>query len=329
MAELDAAIGAMGDEQGGRAARGRTGIVPIGDQVRAVAADTVQRLAELEQTMAQAVAEGRMVIEVDPVAVVDSPWRDRHEENLADPAFVELQKSLVRNSQLVPVGLRRRHGREDAYEIVYGHRRVRAARALGMKVKAVMIEVDDRALISAMLVENAARKDLSPVERGRAYRRILQAGLHDRQGLAEILAVSPQQVSNLTKLAEIPDAVLELVGDWRGLSINEGQRLVAALAGCSGLIPDDLAERVRASRATPSVRARMLTNGLKEGDNTLSDREGIVLRARDGRRLARLSRSGRQIILRFQPDLDATKVETLARRLADLWSELEEDRSRT
>ena len=323
MAELDAAIGAMGDEQIAQRARGRSGVVPIGDQVRAVAGDTLQRLAELERTMATAAAEGRMVIEVDATAIDDSAWRDRQEEHPSDPAFMELQHSLTKSGQLVPVGLRPSRDHANRYEIVYGHRRVRAARLAGLKVKAVMIEGDDRALIGAMLIENAARKDLSPVERGRAYRRILQAEIYDRRALADVLAVSPQQVSNLVTLADIPDPVLELIGDWRSLSINEGQRLAGALARREGSIPDHLAERVRTSKASASARARMLTIGIKEGDATLPNRDGLVLRARDGRRLARLSRSGRQIILRFQPDLDVAKVEQLARRLADLWAELE------
>jgi ParB family chromosome partitioning protein len=273
--------------------------------------------------MAEAVAQGRMVIEVDPSAIVDSAWRDRHVETLADPAFLELQDSVVRNGQLVPVGLRRRSEGEDVYEIVYGHRRVSVARARGLKVKAVLINGDDRRLISAMLVENAARKDLSPVERGRAYRRILDAGLYDRQELGSILGVSAQQISNLTRLADIPDQVLELIGDWRTLSINEGQRLAAALTASGGVVPGELAHRVRTSKLAVAARARMLTNGLKDGRGIAVERSGIVLRAHDGRRLARLSRSGRQLVLRFQPDLDADRIERLAKRLADLWTELD------
>jgi ParB family chromosome partitioning protein len=115
------------------------------------------------------------VIEVAPAEIADSAHRDRDERAFGDAAFLELVASIRDEGQIAPVALRRLPA--GGYETVFGHRRVRACRTLGRKVRAVVLDGDDKALVRRMLVENAVRRDLSPIEKARAWQRLLASGL--------------------------------------------------------------------------------------------------------------------------------------------------------
>jgi hypothetical protein len=76
------------------------------------------------------------------------------------------------------------------------------------------------------------------------------------------LQVTPQQVSNVTALAALPQGLLELVGDWRELGINAGRRLLAAWETAGRVLPPELGERIRASGGGSAKRAQLLTRAL-------------------------------------------------------------------
>lgn len=324
--ELDAAILGLGRQRRAparaAAAPRRTPLVPISAEIAKVGEQTAAAYAELKAEVEAAVSAGRMVVDVDPALIADSAWRDRADSAFADEAFLALCQSLREHGQLNPVGLRRATTPDGAerYEIVFGHRRVRAARALGSKVKAVLLGADDRTLIARMLVENAIRTDLSPWEKAQHYRRLLDEGVFSRTELARLLAVSPQEISNVLALAELPEEVAALLGDPRQLGINAGQRLLAALRG-HGRVPAEIAERVQALPADPKLRAARLASWLASAKNP-NDGASLVIRDRHGRRYGRLSRSGRQLLIRFQPGLDEAVLERLARRIPELYEEL-------
>lgn len=72
------------------------------------------------------------------------------------------------------------------WEIVFGHRRLRAAKEAGLEViPATVRELTDQEVVEAALLENAQRDDVHPLEQAEALRQ-----LHDRHGLStEELAV--------------------------------------------------------------------------------------------------------------------------------------------
>ncbi|MEO1018841.1 MAG: ParB/RepB/Spo0J family partition protein, partial [Pseudomonadota bacterium] len=287
-AELDAAILGMRDQrqESGTRRRRSVGVVPISDQVRAVAQATGQAYDELKAEFERAVQEGRMVAEIDPGQIVDSAYRDRDDRAFQDDSFLRLQTSIAKRGQLTPVALRQQSRDPDRYEVVFGHRRVRACRALGIKAKAVVIEADDRELVAGMLIENAVREDLSPIEKARHYRQLLDAKLYSRAELAAVLEVTPQQISNLASLTELPDYVLDLLGDVRELAINPGRDLLAALREMSGKIPTSLADAVREETGDANQKARFLTRSLRSTPNvrTPDNDKGVVIRDAHGRK---------------------------------------------
>ncbi len=97
---------------------------------------------ERDRLLAQVEAGG--VIEVDPAAVDPSPLPDRLPDDDAS-AFEALKRSLAEEGQKVPVELRRHPAKPGRYyQLVYGHRRWRAAQELGIRLKAIVGDLDDR-----------------------------------------------------------------------------------------------------------------------------------------------------------------------------------------
>lgn len=318
--ELDEAIMGLRRERGNTTRRGSP--VPIGAQVRAVATHTSAAYTELKEKFDAAVADGRMVVLIDTSKVDETAFRDRDEAGFGDEAFSRLQTDIAANGQIAPVALRTSPKDNDRYEVIFGHRRVRACRSLGKDVRAIILDADDNAVLHRMLVENALREDISPLEKARHYKRVLDLGLTDRRGLAETLRVSPQQISNITALAAIPEECLSLLGDWRKLSIGSGKSLLSALKAANFEIPETMRERVLDVKGDANRRAQILIRGLAAPEVATKEPDaGIEIKDRFGRRYGLLTRSGAQWIIRFQPGLSESAIRRIAKQVPEIYEQ--------
>ena len=72
-----------------------------------------------------------------------------------------LKKLISDEGQKIPIQVRKHPSAPGRYQIVYGHRRWRACRDLGIKIKAISLELSDSELVVAQGIENAARQELS------------------------------------------------------------------------------------------------------------------------------------------------------------------------
>lgn len=116
------------------------------------------------------------------------------------------------------------------YQIVAGERRWRAAKLAGLEMVPVLLkETSPKGMLEMALVENVQRTDLNPVERAKAFQRLMEEfGLSSGE-VAGRIGKSPAYVSNTMRLLTLPDAVKD--GLISGL-ISEGH--ARALLG----IPD-------------------------------------------------------------------------------------------
>jgi ParB family chromosome partitioning protein len=150
------------------------------------------------------------------------------------------------------------------YELIAGERRWRAARLAKLEeVPAVVRHHGDAASLELALIENMAREDLSPVEEGRACAALVEELGLTREEVGLRVGRSRVAVSNLMRLLELPDEVLELIerrelseGHGRALLTVEehGQRRSLARAAAAGQWSvRELEARARAlrERATP------------------------------------------------------------------------------
>lgn len=113
------------------------------------------------------------------------------------------------------------------YQIIAGERRWRASKIVGLKVVPVVIkETTPKGMLEMAIVENVQRTDLNPIERGKAFNRLMNEFNLTNSEIAGRIAKSPAYVSNSLRLLDLPDALKDgLIGEL----ITEGH--ARALAG--------------------------------------------------------------------------------------------------
>jgi ParB family chromosome partitioning protein len=112
-----------------------------------------------------------------PLESIVEPPRERRLRDVEDDADLEtLVESLRAHGLLHPIGVR--PAVDGNFEVIYGSRRVAAARWLGWRViqASLHLDLDDEPALVAGLAENLHRKDLAPRERAAALR--LLARIH-------------------------------------------------------------------------------------------------------------------------------------------------------
>jgi ParB family chromosome partitioning protein len=117
--------------------------------------------------------------EIDPALIDPSPFPDRLPDDASED-FDALKRAIEEDGQQVPIALRRHPAEAGRYQIIYGHRRWRAAKELDRRVRAFVTEVDDRQLVIAQGVENTARQDLTWIEKALFAARMDEAGAKAR-----------------------------------------------------------------------------------------------------------------------------------------------------
>ena len=112
------------------------------------------------------------------------------------------------------------------YELVAGERRLRAARMAELEtVPALVRDTEDGERLELALAENMAREDLNPVEEARACATLVDDLGLTKEDVGRRVGRSRVAVSNLIRLLDLPDEVLELI-ESGGLSEGHGRALL-------------------------------------------------------------------------------------------------------
>lgn len=236
-----------------------------------------------------------MAIEqVEPARCVLWQFHERFGDELNGESCKELISSIKRHGQRHPVLGRRVPGAPGtSIELIYGGRRLFAAAQLGVKLLVDVQELNDRAGIVEMEIENRLRADISPYERGMSYRRWLNARLFSSQSeLAREIGVSEAQISRLLRYAELPAA---LVGAFDAVQSIREEWAVALAKVCQDPTrrPGALRRAREISqgerRYPPQVVFRRLASGVR-----LTGREGVrsrdeVVKSQSGKPMYRIA----------------------------------------
>lgn len=114
----------------------------------------------------------------------------------------ELSVSIRDHGLQQPIVVRPKDGR---YEIVAGERRFMACRLLGRKtVETIIRELGDAEAYELTIIENAQRKDLSPMEEAEAFKRLQEAG-YTQQRIADMVGKTQSYVAHKLRLLSLPD----------------------------------------------------------------------------------------------------------------------------
>jgi len=182
--------------------------------IRGASKSMIRSVSELAR-QADAYLEGEQVVELDPTAIDGSFVVDRIDSNPVE--YAELLEAIRANGQNSPILVRPHPKADGRYMIVFGHRRVRVARDLGRKVRAVVKTIDDKAHVIAQGQENSARASLSFVEKAAFATRLEELG-YERDVISSALAANAAAVSKMVSVGtRIPGGVIQKIGSAPGV----------------------------------------------------------------------------------------------------------------
>lgn len=150
-------------------------------------------------------------IPLAPSRLLDSPTNPRTRFN--DKTLAELAESIKSQGVMQPVVVRP-GPKKDTYELVFGHRRTRAARLAGLEfIPGIVRELSDEQAAVAQIHENLEREDVSPLEEAEGFQRLLREfNVPVRQVLADC-GKSKSYVYGRLKLLNLCDEVRAAMDD--------------------------------------------------------------------------------------------------------------------
>jgi ParB family transcriptional regulator, chromosome partitioning protein len=157
-----------------------------------------------------------------------------------------LVESVRQHGLLQPILVRPVFGETNAYEIVAGERRWRAAQKAQLhEVPVVVRPLDNLEALQLALVENLQRSDLSPIDEASGFERLRSEFNQTQEEIADRVGKSRSHVANILRLLDLPAGVQEMIRRDE-LSFGHGRALLA--------FPDPSAMAERAIKEKLSVR---------------------------------------------------------------------------
>jgi ParB family chromosome partitioning protein len=140
-------------------------------------------------------------------------------------SLVDLVDSIREHGILEPLVIAKTPA---GYQIIAGERRWRAARLASLKtVPCIVRETSPRGMLEMAIVENVQRTDLNPIDRAKAFERLLSEFGLTNSDVAQRIGKSPAYVSNSLRLLTLPDALKD--GLLSGLITEGHARALAAV----------------------------------------------------------------------------------------------------
>src|SRR6202453_1267240 len=176
-----------------------------------------------------------------------------------DSELDELAASIKERGIIQPIVVRAISGVADAYEIIAGERRWRAAQRAGLhEIPVIIVEAGDREALEIAIVENVQRADLNALEEAAGYAQLGADYGYSHGDIARVVGKSRSHVANTFRLTNLPEHTRSLLA---GGQISAGHaRALLAVAH-----PDALADRIVAQGLTVRDIERFGENPGKTG----------------------------------------------------------------
>jgi ParB family transcriptional regulator, chromosome partitioning protein len=211
----------------------------------------------------------------------------------------ELAASLRERGIIQPIIARPARGSADAFEIIAGERRWRAAQRAGLhEVPVVIIEATDAEALQLAIIENVQRADLNALEEADGYRALMEEFGNSQDDIAKIVGKSRSHVANTLRLLKLPETVKSYIAAGQ-LSAGHARMLVGQ-PNAEKLAEDivarglnvrqveamarDVAEKSGKKRARATRRGAGKGADLTALEKRLSDALGLAVSIDEGKR---------------------------------------------
>lgn len=221
-----------------------------------------------------------------------TPFKNHPFKVKNDAEMAELMKSIANAGVLSPALARPKEG--GGYELISGHRRLAACKALGMDTMPVIVrQLTDEEAVITMVDSNLQREHILPSEKAFAYKMKLDALKHQGKTSAQVA----QKLS------------VEIVGEAAGESKDQVRRYIRL----TNLIPEIL-QMVDDGRIalTPAVELSYLQPSEQETLFSIMDCDEVTPSLSQAQRLRRMSEEQRftdSAVMQLMSEVKGNQVE--------------------
>jgi ParB family transcriptional regulator, chromosome partitioning protein len=175
----------------------------------------------------------------------------------------ELTASLRERGIIQPIVVRPLRGVPEAYEIIAGERRWRAAQRAGLhEVPVVVIEATDAEALQLAIIENVQRADLNPLEEADGYRALMDEFHNSQEEIAKIVGKSRSYIANTLRLLKLPEAVKGYIQEGK-LTAGHARMLIGE-SNAEQLAEDIVARGLNVREVESMARERAQKSGKKQ-----------------------------------------------------------------
>ena len=163
---------------------------------------------------------GRVVF-LPPRSIRPNPAQPR--KIFREKALAELAESIRQHGVLQPLSVRRVG---NAYELIAGERRLRAAKMAGLtEIPCIVMNMTDQESGMAAMVENLQRQDLDFVEEARGIAMLMETWSMSQEQAARLLGKSQSAVANKLRILRHSQPVLSALREG-GLTERHARALL-------------------------------------------------------------------------------------------------------
>jgi len=242
------------------------------------------------------------VREISVNVIEENGPKDRLAFNDAD--VTALAESIQKHGQQVPIMVRPLPDKPGHYRIVYGRRRLRALRALGIPAKALVRSLSDEEAILAQGQENTQRLDPSFIEKALFAAELTTSG-YEQAIILDALAIDKPMLSRMTKVARsIPISVIEQIGSAHGIGRRRWEEL-ADQSRSTGVDLEQIVAKLQLETLGSSddrfgkISAAVSQKANARATGKLTPSPALSIKLRDGTALAEVKETARALTFKL------------------------------
>ena len=211
--------------------------------------------------------EGETIVEIDPDLVDESFAKDRVNIDKSDyeTDYRQVLDSIRQSGQNTPALIRPHPNSSGRYMLVFGRLRHRAAKELGIKLRAVVKKMSDREHVIAQGQENNARANTSFIEQALFAADIIRNNYDtDNSTALAAIGVDKPTLSKMLSVASLEPKLIEAIGRAKGIGRDRWYELKLLLDKPGNIeIALGVAEDVGVSELSSEEKFERVTTALK------------------------------------------------------------------
>jgi len=275
------------------------------------------RADEIERQL----STGQTIVELDPDLIDSSFVSDRL--GFDDEDQTKLIEQIRDSGQLVPILVRPHPQNADRFQIAYGHRRVAAIKALGIKVRAVVKQLTDEELVIHQGQENNTRSNLSFIEKA-FFAYILEGQGYSRETLYQSTGIDKAILSKMiTIIKSIPEEIIRKIGRAPSIGRTRWEDFVSLLTTIGESVATDAIGSAGFSTLRSDDRFQFVFDALKLSASKDKRQKNAVLSPvlGDGIQPVSIKRAGKNVQFTFNDKAAPQFADFIQSRLEELYAE--------